>query len=390
MNSAKRSSVSTGANQTVAMPEYSHAHWMAMALREAERGLYTTHPNPRVGCVLVKDNVLIATGFHARAGEGHAEARALAAAGEQARGATCYATLEPCSFFGRTPACSDALINAGVARLVYAMTDPHPGNCGEGLEKLRAAGMEVIGPVLEESARTLNPGHVRRFEAGMPYVRAKLAMSLDGKTALASGASQWITGSAARQDVQRLRARSSAIVTGVDTVIADNPSLTVRAGELGGDDSTAALAAAIHRPIIVLDTALRIPSAAGLLANPMTRIACAPEAAAASSRGDVQTLVVQRGQSGHLDLADLLRQLAAQDCNEVLFECGATLAGSLVAAGLVDELVIYIAPRLMGANARSLLNLPAIDTMGDLVELEISDVRSVGQDLRITARPVKA
>jgi diaminohydroxyphosphoribosylaminopyrimidine deaminase/5-amino-6-(5-phosphoribosylamino)uracil reductase len=240
------------------------------------------------------------------------------------------------------------LIRAGVKTVVYGMTDPHTRNQGLGLAKLQEGGIEVIGPVLEDSARALNPGHIRRFETGLPFVRLKLAMSLDGKTALANGASQWITSPAARQDVQRLRARSSAIVTGVDTVISDNPAMSVRADELGVEYSD--LAASVARHIIVMDTHLRIPRQARLLQDPSARVACS---AAAASReadhdndketGNIQTVATSLGADGRLDIRELLRHLASHECNEVLFECGPTLAGSLVSSGLVDEIVLYMA-----------------------------------------------
>jgi diaminohydroxyphosphoribosylaminopyrimidine deaminase / 5-amino-6-(5-phosphoribosylamino)uracil reductase len=360
-----------------------HEFFMAAALREAERGLYTAQPNPRVGCVLVKHGQIIGRGFHQQTGQAHAEANALLAAGPAAAGSTAYVTLEPCSFVGRTPSCADALVQAGVKGVVYAMTDPHVGNRGKGLAKLVAAGVEVTGPVLEASARALNPGHIKRYETGMPFVRLKLAMSMDGKTALANGASQWITGAAARHDVQLLRARSSAVVTGVQTVIDDDPALTVRAAGL--QIELAELAAGIARPIVVLDSNQRMPATARLMNHPQTLIACGEDLCRGGPQA-ANVLGVKRAADGRLDLTDLLAQLAARDCNEVLFECGATLAGSLVCSRLVDEIVLYVAPRFMGKDARSLLNLPTIDTMGDLVELMITDVRSVGKDLRLTLK----
>jgi diaminohydroxyphosphoribosylaminopyrimidine deaminase/5-amino-6-(5-phosphoribosylamino)uracil reductase len=297
-------------------------------------------------------------------------------------------TLEPCSFVGRTPSCADALISAGVKTVVYAMTDPHTRNRGLGLGKLRDAGIDVVGPVLEASARALNPGHIRRFETGLPFVRLKLAMSLDGKTALANGDSQWITSPAARQDVQRLRARSSVVVTGVETVISDDPAMTVRADEL--EVEYADLAATVPRSIVVMDTHLRIPRLSRILQNPQTQVACSAAAALTMADADqqarrIRTMATSLGPDGRLDIRELLRHLASQDNNEVLFECGATLAGSLVRSGLVDEIVLYMAPRLMGKDARSLLNIPAIGNMGDLIELDIQDVRQIGPDLRLVA-----
>jgi diaminohydroxyphosphoribosylaminopyrimidine deaminase/5-amino-6-(5-phosphoribosylamino)uracil reductase len=389
MNSARKLNASIGVKRrNASRPLSSHETFMALALREAERGLYTAQPNPRVGCLLIKDGEIVGRGFHLQTGQGHAEANALRDAGARAGGATCYVTLEPCSFVGRTPSCADALISAGVKTVVYAMTDPHTRNQGLGLAKLRDAGIDVVGPVLEASARALNPGHIRRFETGLPFVRLKLAMSLDGKTALANGDSQWITSPAARQDVQRLRARSSVVVTGVETVISDDPAMTVRADELQVE--YADLAATVTRSIIVMDTHLRIPRLSRILQNPQTQVACSAAAALTMANADhqarsIRTMATSLGPDGRLDIRELLRHLASQDNNEVLFECGATLAGSLVRSGLVDEIVLYMAPRLMGKDARSLLNIPAIGNMGDLIELDIQDVRQVGPDLRLVA-----
>jgi diaminohydroxyphosphoribosylaminopyrimidine deaminase/5-amino-6-(5-phosphoribosylamino)uracil reductase len=389
MSSARKLNASIGVKRrNASRPLNSHETFMALALREAERGLYTAQPNPRVGCLLVKDGEIVGRGFHLQTGQGHAEANALRDAGARADGATCYVTLEPCSFVGRTPSCADALISAGVKTVVYAMTDPHTRNRGLGLGKLRDAGIDVVGPVLEASARALNPGHIRRFETGLPFVRLKLAMSLDGKTALANGDSQWITSPAARQDVQRLRARSSVVVTGVETVISDDPAMTVRADEL--EVEYADLAATVPRSIVVMDTHLRIPRLSRILQNPQTQVACSAAAALTMADADqqarrIRTMATSLGPDGRLDIRELLRHLASQDNNEVLFECGATLAGSLVRSGLVDEIVLYMAPRLMGKDARSLLNIPAIGNMGDLIELDIQDVRQVGPDLRLVA-----
>ncbi len=359
-------------------------YYMALAIREAERGLYTTQPNPRVGCVLVKNGEIISTGFHLQTGSGHAEANAIAAAvengdGEKLKGATAYVTLEPCSFRGRTASCAEALIKHGVSRVVYAATDPHPGNCGKGLEKLKDAGIAVVGPVMEASASALNPGHIRKFVAGMPYVRLKLAMSLDGKTALANGKSQWITSPEARRDVQKLRARSCAIVTGVQTVIDDDPGLTVRVDEL--DIPEAEISSKLARPIIVLDSNGRLPKTARLLENPALLVATLNER---PGLGAAQEIIAANDQ-GQIDLRQLLKRLAELDCNEVLFECGATLAGSLIRARLVDEIVIYMAPVLLGGQARSLVDLGELVEMSDATSLNIIDCRSVGADLRITA-----
>ena len=362
----------------MAHPRRSDASYLAHALRIAERGMFTTHPNPRVGCVLVRQDVIVGEGYHVKAGDEHAEASALKAAGDKARGATAYVTLEPCSFEGRKPSCAAALIAAGVSRVVAAMDDPDPRNAGKGLQILRDAGVEVTTPLMEESARALNPGHVKRHETGMPFVRLKLAMSLDGKTALRNGESQWITGSEARRDVQRLRASSSAIVTGVQTVIDDDPTLTVRAD--GFDSEFADLASALDKSVYVLDSKGRIPKGAKLASNPNAiLVSCCPVSSA------MRTMQVSSGVDGRVELLEFLRYLGREECNEVLFECGATLAGSLVAQKLVDEFVFYLAPSLMGNDARSLLNLTEIDKMEDLLQLKISDLRMVGEDIRVTA-----
>ena len=350
--------------------------YMARALRLAEKGRYTTHPNPCVGCVLVRQGEIVGEGFHSRAGEGHAEANALMQAGGRARDATAYVTLEPCSFHGRTPSCARALIDAGVSRVVVATPDPDPRNAGAGIELLREAGMETAVGALESGARQMIRGHVKRHTKQMPFVGLKLAMTMDGKTALANGESRWITSAAARADVQKLRARSAAIVTGSQTVIDDDPRLNVRAEELHMD--CAHLAASITRPVYVLDSRGRLPEDVWLLQQPDT-----VHVVAAGMRGDL-VLPTTRGR---IDLQSLLRELAIREHSEVLFECGATLAGSLVREQLVDELTIYIAPKFMGADARSLLNIPEVGRMCDLAELVISDVRQIGPDIRVTASP---
>jgi len=363
--------------------------WMSRAVGLARRGLYTTDPNPRVGCVLVRDGKPVGEGYHRRAGEPHAERNALAAAGARAAGATAYVTLEPCSHHGRTPPCAEALAEAGVARVVAAMQDPNPLVAGSGLKRLREAGIHVETGVLEDQARALNPGFIKRMTDGLPWVRCKLAMSLDGRTAMASGESQWITGEDARRDVQRLRARSSAILTGVGTVLADDPSLNVRLGaEALGDSDPDAW---VRQPVrVILDSSLRTPPTARLLGLPgTTLILCvderrerAADLEAAGAR--VQILPEDRGRVG---LRAALALLAEQEINEVLVEAGPTLAGSFVQAGLVDELIIYMAPHLMGDGARGLFSLPGLRRMADRVTLEIRDLRRVGGDLRITALP---
>lgn len=357
---------------------------MARALKLAARGSYTCMPNPAVGCVITRGDTIIGEGWHQFAGQPHAEVNALNSVDHSVAGATAYVTLEPCSHFGRTPPCADALIASGVSRVVYGMTDPNPRVSGQGLEKLRQAGIEVTGPVLEAEARQLNRGFIKRQEQGIPWVTVKLAMSLDGRTAMDSGESQWITGAAARQDVQRLRARSCAIVTGIGTVLHDNPSLTVRADELGFDSADEAANVAARQPLrVVVDSQLKTPADAKLLvAEGDTLIATA---AMGAERKDADVLCVPDDRGG-VDLVALLNTLAAKECNSVLVEAGAILAGAFLQAGLIDEFVVYMAPKLLGSSARPLFSLP-FDCMSQQVALDLVDIRQVGDDIRITAKP---
>jgi diaminohydroxyphosphoribosylaminopyrimidine deaminase/5-amino-6-(5-phosphoribosylamino)uracil reductase len=363
---------------------------MARALQLAEKGLYTTDPNPRVGCVLVRGGQVVGEGWHVRAGEGHAEVNALIQAGDAARGATAYVTLEPCSHTGRTPPCADALVAAGVARVVAAMQDPNPLVGGRGLARLRAADIEVECGLLEAQAAALNPGFVKRMQAGLPFVRLKLAMSLDGRTAMASGESQWITGPEARADVQRLRARSSAVVSGADAVLLDDSALTVRSGQLGLPAAQAAAAAARQPLRVLIDGRLRVPLTSRLFrqSGPVL-VVCRLDSTAAQDyfAAGAELFALPSATSEYVDLEALLRLLAARDCNEVLVESGAGLAGAFLQAGLVDELVVYMAPRLLGSLARPLLELP-FDSMAEAMQLDVTDMRVVGRDWRITARPV--
>jgi len=363
--------------------------FMARALKIARRGLYTTHPNPRVGCILVRDGEPVGEGYHRRAGEPHAEPNALRDAGADARGATAYVTLEPCCHQGRTPACTEALIEAGVNRVVAAMQDPNPRVAGAGFERLRQAGVEVVHGIMAAESETLNPGFIRRMQTGRPYVRCKLAMSLDGRTAMASGQSQWITGSAARLDVQRLRARSDAIVTGIGTVLADDPSMNVRievgsGGGIGYDD-------ALLQPLrVVLDSRLRMPASAKMVGLAGDTLVCCVTAGPNQSLLEAAGVEVRQltGNSGRIDLGKLLDELGRRQINEVLIESGPTLAGEFLGAGWVDELVIYAAPHVMGDEARGLFRLPGLERMQDRIGLEINDLRMVGDDIRITARPL--
>jgi diaminohydroxyphosphoribosylaminopyrimidine deaminase/5-amino-6-(5-phosphoribosylamino)uracil reductase len=364
--------------------------FMARALRLAERGLYTTDPNPRVGCLLVRDGEVIGEGWHRRAGGPHAERVALAAARESARGATAYVTLEPCCHHGRTPPCTDALLAAGVARVVVAMQDPNPLVAGRGLRALREGGVSVEIGALEHQARALNPGFLKRMSRRLPYVRCKLAASLDGRTAMANGESKWISSEAARRDVHRLRARSSAVITGIGTVLADDPSLTVRlqAAELPGADEDEV----VRQPLrVVVDSRLRFPLTARMLELPgRTLIACSDKDPARRARlqaagADVRPFA---GNAGRVDLSSLLHHLADAEINEVVVEAGPNLAGAFVRAGLVDELVLYLAPHLMGDGARGLFHLPGLECMQDRIALAVTDVRMVGPDLRVRAQPV--
>ena len=372
------------------MPEESaDRRLMARAIQLAARGIYTTEPNPGVGCVLARDGEIVGEGWHVRAGEGHAEVNALAQAGELARGATAYVTLEPCSHFGKTPPCADALINAGVSRVVAAMQDPNPQVAGQGLARLRAAGIEVDCGLLESDARDLNPGFIKRMQQGLPWVRLKLAMSLDGRTAMASGESQWITGPQARADVQRLRARSGAVISGADSVLLDDSALTVRAAELGLDADLAQAAAARQPLRVLVDGRLRVPLQQRLFreTGPVL-VACAdPQQRAADYLAQQIELLTLPGADGKVDIAALLRELAQRGCNEVLVESGAGLAGAFWRAGLGDELIVYMAPRLLGSRARPLLELP-FDEMAEAMDLDVTDMRVIGRDWRITARLV--
>lgn len=361
---------------------------MARATQLAERGLYTADPNPRVGCLLVKEGHVVGEGWHRRAGEPHAERLAIDAAGERARGATAFVTLEPCCHYGRTPPCTDALLAAGVRRVVVGMEDPNPLVQGRGLERMRAAGVDVVTGVLEAACRALNPGFDKRMRLGLPYVRVKLAASLDGGTALASGESRWITSDAARMDVQWLRARSSAILTGIGTVLADDPSLNVRLAPA----LIPALEAGepVRQPLrVILDDHLRLPLAARMLPLPGATLVATlsqdPKRIAAVTSAGAEVWVGASGADGRLNLESLLRYLAEREINEVLIEAGPTLAGATVQQGLADELVLYLAPHLMGSDTRRLLELGPIDSMGERVPLQLIDVRRVGPDLRLRA-----
>ncbi|MGQ7956182.1 bifunctional diaminohydroxyphosphoribosylaminopyrimidine deaminase/5-amino-6-(5-phosphoribosylamino)uracil reductase RibD [Pseudomonas sp. SP16.1] len=361
--------------------------FMARALELARKGLYSTHPNPRVGCVIVRDGRIVGEGWHARAGEPHAEVHALRQAGELARGATAYVTLEPCSHHGRTPPCADALIAAGVGRVVAAMQDPNPQVAGNGLRRLAEAGIEVLAGVLESEARALNAGFIKRMETGLPLLRVKLAMSLDGRTAMASGESQWITGPAARAEVQRLRAQASVVLSGADTVLADDARLTVRPDELGLGAELTALAQRRPPLRVLVDGRLRVPlDKAFFQVGPALVATCAAALARDRYREEGHELLAVPGSNGHVNLRRLLEELAARGANEVLVEAGPRLAGAFARAALVDEYRIFMAPKLLGCNARPLLDLP-LNRMAEAPELQILDIRAVGDDWQITAVP---
>ncbi|QSP96102.1 bifunctional diaminohydroxyphosphoribosylaminopyrimidine deaminase/5-amino-6-(5-phosphoribosylamino)uracil reductase RibD [Marinobacter salinisoli] len=357
---------------------------MARAVQLAWRGRYSTHPNPRVGCVIARGGEILGEGWHERAGEAHAEIRALSHAGPSARGATAYVTLEPCSHFGRTPPCARALIDAGVARVVVATKDPNPAVSGRGLELLREAGIQVQEGVLAEEAARLNPGFMKRMNTGRPFVRLKMAASLDGRTAMASGESQWITGPEARKDVQRLRATSDAILTGVGTVLADDPSLTVRRPELGdiGDATEPS-----RQPLrIIADRDARTPSSAKILQGGNVQLFCASSTLPTEPAQDLAALGVSINgvawKDNGIDLSELLDALGELGINELLVEAGPTLAGTFIQEQLVDELWLYQAPVFMGSTGRPTAHIP-LDSMADKVCWTVLDRRQVGEDQRL-------
>ncbi len=358
---------------------------MTLALQLAEQGLYTTTPNPRVGCVIVKNNRIIGQGAHLKAGEPHAEVLALRTAGEHAKGADVYVTLEPCNHHGRTPPCVDALIQAGVGRVVVAMQDPNPLVAGNGVKRLQASGIEVEVGLMESVAFNLNSGFIARMTRGLPYVRCKIAASLDGRTALNNHQSQWITGEAARADVQHWRAQSCAIITGIGTVLADNPSMNVR------------LANVSRQPLrVIVDSQLQTPPDCKLLSTSHPQSAPVLIAYANDANQQQQSLMAKGvrllqlpNQNGNVDLTALLATLAQQGVNEVLLEAGQGLNGAFLQAGLIDELILYYAPKLMGTDAKGMFAVPELTNMQQVTHLQIIDVRQFGQDIRLRAKPKK-
>jgi len=363
------------------MAEFSAAEsaFMARALRLAERGVYTAHPNPAVGCVLVRDGKIVGEGWHQRAGEAHAEINALRVAGDRARGAIAYLTLEPCSHEGKTPPCAPALIEAGISEVVIAMQDPYPAVSGNGKAALEAAGVRVRTGLMEAAAQALNAGFLSRVRRGRPFVRLKVASSLDGAIAMQSGESQWITGPEARDDVQRLRARSGAILTGIGTVLADDPALNVRHEALDNRG---------QQPVrAVLDSRLRMPLSAGMLAMPGETIVYCTDDARRQPLVDAGARVVRvQRAAGVLDAQQVLADLAGREVNDVLVEAGAAVSGNLLSRRLVDELVIYQAPHIMGSETKPMFRTPEWTRLADRLALDIVDLRRVGPDIRMTAR----
>jgi diaminohydroxyphosphoribosylaminopyrimidine deaminase/5-amino-6-(5-phosphoribosylamino)uracil reductase len=390
-------------------PDAKDSFYMAEALRLARKGIFTTHPNPRVGCVLVKDNEVVGRGWHRKAGGPHAEVHAIKQAGEQAKGACAYVTLEPCSHFGKTPPCTPALINAGVVRVVAALEDPNPLVAGKGLALLQANGIEIKVNVLAEEARALNKGFIKRMETGLPWVSIKMAMSIDGRTAMASGESQWITGPKARADVQRLRAESSAVVTGIGTLLHDDAALTVRAeqfdarhcaesiSDLAADDLGGVSLDEItqSQPLrVIIDSKARMPLNSRILDTESPVLWVISDALKLDSQQRsiaalpfVDILYLPTLSSAE-SLQRILETLASLGCNEVLVEAGSKLAGSFVEAGLWDELIIFMAPKLLGSKAKPLLDLP-IDKMLNAKSVSLLDVRQFGDDIRFIYHPTK-
>lgn len=357
---------------------------MTLALRLAEQGLYTTQPNPRVGCVIVKNQQIIGQGAHLKAGEPHAEVFALREAGAEAKGADAYVTLEPCNHHGRTPPCVDALLEAGIKRVVIAMQDPNPLVAGAGIKRLQAHGIQVETGLMAQEARALNPGFISKMTHSLPYVRSKIAASLDGRTALQNGKSQWITGEAARRDVQHWRAQAGAVITGVGTVLTDNPTMNVR------------LENVTRQPLrIIIDSQLRTP----LNSNMLATIEHAPVLIVyATDPNQNHTALSQAGAGllclpdahGKVDLKALMHHLAKIDVNEILLEAGHGLNGAFLHANLIDELILYYAPKLMGAEAKGMFVIPGLTDMQQAINLQILDIRQFGQDIRVRAKPVSA
>ncbi|MEE4217906.1 MAG: bifunctional diaminohydroxyphosphoribosylaminopyrimidine deaminase/5-amino-6-(5-phosphoribosylamino)uracil reductase RibD [Xanthomonadales bacterium] len=352
--------------------------FMALALRLAERGLYTTDPNPRVGCVIADGDRVVGQGWHERAGGAHAEIAALNDAAEPVRGMTAYVTLEPCAHHGRTPPCADALVEAGIVRVVVPTEDPHERVDGGGLQRLRGAGIRVEAGLMAPQAERLNAGFLKRTRTGRPWLRVKSAVSLDGRTALRNGESKWITGDAARRDVQRWRARSSAILTGIGTVLADNPEMTAR------------VAGALNQPLrVIADSRWRTPPASRILAGKGTTLVAGlgkpPQALESSA---AQCLEVPAGEGG-VDLGVLLDELGRREINEVQVEAGAVLCGALLQQGLVDEVLLYVAPLLLGDGGPGPFAFGPLESMANRTHFKVLETSHVGNDLRLRLQPQK-
>ncbi len=365
-------------------------HYMQRAIALAKKGHYTTSPNPRVGCVLVKNDKIVGEGYHQKAGEGHAEVNAIAQANEQAKGATAYVTLEPCSHFGRTPPCAKGLIEAGVKHVIIAMVDPNPQVSGRGIKMLEDAGISIATGLLETDAMALNIGFIKLMTTGMPYVRCKLAASLDGKTAMQSGESKWITSPQARQYVQKLRAQSCAVISGADSILTDNAKMNVRYQELA-DGQQCFSEAELRQPVrIIIDSQNRLTPDLALFKqqSPIILIRASIENLPQWPHfvEQVQCSTV-KNKSGldKIDLTALLALLAKRGFNEVLIESGARLAGAFIEQDLVDELILFQAPMLIGGQGKSLMQLPTIEKLASAKKLTINDITMVGPDIRIIA-----
>ena len=351
---------------------------MSRAIQLAKRGIYTTAPNPNVGCVIVNDGHIVGEGYHHKAGEPHAEVHAMRMAGEQAKGSTAYVTLEPCSHYGRTPPCAEGLIKAQVSKVICAMVDPNPQVAGRGIAMLQDAGITVEVGLLEQDANDLNPAFIKKMKTGMPFVQLKMAASLDGQTALSNGESQWITSSEARRDVQHFRAKAGAVLSTSQTVIDDNASLNVRWEDFSTNLKSQYFKDALRQPVrIILDRQNKLTPELKLFRSESAVLRVA------ESNADIHVIASDKG----LDLEALFSQLPAHHIDHVWVEAGATLAKSLMEAQLVDELILYLAPKLMGSDGRGLMGALGLDSMSEVIDLDISDLRMVGPDIRIIAKP---
>ncbi|QNH66332.1 bifunctional diaminohydroxyphosphoribosylaminopyrimidine deaminase/5-amino-6-(5-phosphoribosylamino)uracil reductase RibD [Proteus vulgaris] len=364
-------------------------HYMRRAIELAALGRFTTSPNPNVGCVIVKEGEIIGEGYHHHAGGPHAEVNALKMAGDKAKGATAYVTLEPCSHFGKTPPCADALINAGVKRVVAAMQDPNPQVAGRGLHKLLSAGIDVSHGVLMQEAEKLNVGFFKRMRTGFPYIQLKLGASLDGKTALASGESQWITSKASRRDVQNFRAQASAILTTSATVLADNPSMNVRWDELSDEIKALYPEETLRQPIrIVADSQNRVTEHHKITQIEGECWLARTKSQPADWQGNVsEILLPTNGKNSGVDLVLLMMQLCKRNINTVWVESGAHFAAALLEAGLVDELIIYIAPKILGNDARGLFALSPLSSLSEAPEFTVDSLQQIGSDIRVCLKP---